>query len=315
MSFWDGKRVLVTGGAGFLGKHLVENLIAAGVSSDALVIPRSRETDLRTWEGCVGAVKGVDVVIHLAVTGGGIDFNRRHPAETFYDNAVMGIQLMEAARREGAGKFVMAGTICSYPKHTPVPFKETDLWNGYPEETNAPYGLAKKMLLVQGQAYRAQYGFNSIHLLLVNMYGPGDDFDLRDSHVVPALIRKFVEAKESGADEVEVWGTGKASREFLYVADAAEGIRLAAERYDGSEPVNLGAGMEISIKELAETIAEVVGFEGRLSWDTSKPDGQPRRLLDVSRAKDEFGFEAGTKLKDGLTKTVEYFVANRDSIS
>jgi GDP-L-fucose synthase len=315
MSFWDGKRVLVTGGAGFLGKHLVENLIAAGVSSDALVIPRSRETDLRTWEGCVGAVKGVDVVIHLAVTGGGIDFNRRHPAETFYDNAVMGIQLMEAARREGAGKFVMAGTICSYPKHTPVPFKETDLWNGYPEETNAPYGLAKKMLLVQGQAYRAQYGFNSIHLLLVNMYGPGDDFDLRDSHVVPALIRKFVEAKESGADEVEVWGTGKASREFLYVADAAEGIRLAAERYDGSEPVNLGAGMEISIKELAETIAEVVGFEGRLSWDTSKPDGQPRRLLDVSRAKDEFGFEAGTKLKDGLTRTVEYFVANRDSIS
>jgi GDP-L-fucose synthase len=315
MSFWDGKRVLVTGGAGFLGKHLVENLIAAGVSSDALVIPRSRETDLRTWEGCVGAVKGVDVVIHLAVTGGGIDFNRRHPAETFYDNAVMGIQLMEAARREGADKFVMAGTICSYPKHTPVPFKETDLWNGYPEETNAPYGLAKKMLLVQGQAYRAQYGFNSIHLLLVNMYGPGDDFDLRDSHVVPALIRKFVEAKESGADEVEVWGTGKASREFLYVADAAEGIRLAAERYDGSEPVNLGAGMEISIKELAETIAEVVGFEGRLRWDTSKPDGQPRRLLDVSRAKDEFGFEAGTKLKDGLTKTVEYFVANRDSIS
>lgn len=315
MSFWDGKRVLVTGGAGFLGKHLVENLIAAGVSSDALVIPRSRETDLRTWEGCVGVVKGVDVVIHLAVTGGGIDFNRRHPAETFYDNAVMGIQLMEAARREGAGKFVMAGTICSYPKHTPVPFKETDLWNGYPEETNAPYGLAKKMLLVQGQAYRAQYGFNSIHLLLVNMYGPGDDFDLRDSHVVPALIRKFVEAKESGADEVEVWGTGKASREFLYVADAAEGIRLAAERYDGSEPVNLGAGMEISIKELAETIAEVVGFEGRLSWDTSKPDGQPRRLLDVSRAKDEFGFEAGTKLKDGLTRTVEYFVANRDSIS
>ncbi|HUV60773.1 MAG TPA: GDP-L-fucose synthase [Thermoplasmata archaeon] len=314
MSFWDDKRVLVTGGAGFLGKHLVENLVSNGASTDALVIPRSKETDLRTWDGCVGAVEDVDIVIHLAVTGGGIDFNRRHPAETFYDNAAMGIQLMEAARREGVGKFVMAGTICSYPKHTPVPFKETDLWDGYPEETNAPYGLAKKMLLVQGQAYRAQYGFNAIHLLLVNMYGPGDDFDLHDSHVVPALIRKFVEAKESGAEEVEVWGTGKASREFLYVADAAEGIRLAAEKYDGPEPVNLGAGMEITVKDLAESIAEAVGFEGRLRWDATKPDGQPRRALDISRAKDEFGFEARTKLKDGLMKTVEYFVTNRASI-
>jgi len=314
MSFWDDKRVLVTGGAGFLGKHLVENLVSNGASNDALVIPRSKEIDLRTWDGCVGAVKDVDVVIHLAVTGGGIDFNRRHPADTFYDNAVMGIQLMEAARQEGVGKFVMAGTICSYPKHTPVPFMETNLWNGYPEETNAPYGLAKKMLLVQGQAYRAQHDFNAIHLLLVNMYGPGDDFDLHDSHVVPALIRKFVEAKESGAEEVEVWGTGKASREFLYVADAAEGIRLAAEKYDGPEPVNLGAGMEITVKDLAEAIAEAVGFEGRLRWDATKPDGQPRRMLDVSRAKDEFGFEAKTKLKDGLMKTVEYFVTNRASI-
>ncbi len=314
MSFWDGKRVLVTGGAGFLGKHLIGNLVSHGVKSDAIVVPSHEDADLRTWDACVDAVKNIDVVIHLAVTGGGIDFNRRHPAETFYDNAVMGIQLMEAARQNGVDKFVTAGTICSYPKHTPVPFTEADLWNGYPEETNAPYGLAKKMLLVQGQAYRAQYDFNSIHLLLVNMYGPGDNFDLHDSHVIPALIRKFVEAKEAGSDKVEVWGTGKASREFLYVADAAEGIRLASEKYDGPAPVNLGAGFEVTIRDLAEMIAEIVGFEGELAWDASKPDGQPRRMLDVSRAKDLFGFEAATNLKGGLAKTVEYFMANRDTI-
>ena len=313
MGFWDGKRVLITGGAGFLGKHLVDNLVAHGVNSDMIFVPRSDDADLRTWEGCVGAVKGADIVIHLAVTGGGIGFNRRHPGKTFYDNAVMGVHLMEAARQEGVDKFVMAGTICSYPKHTPVPFKEEDLWNGYPEETNAPYGLAKKMLLVQGQAYRAQYGMNSIHLLLVNMYGPGDNFDLEDSHVIPALIRKFVEAKERGADSVEVWGTGSASREFLYVADAAEAIRLATEKFDSSEPVNIGAGFEITVKDLAEMIAGIVGFEGDLKWDSTKPDGQPRRMLDVSRAKDTFGFESKTDLKDGLTKTVEYFLANRDS--
>ena len=313
MGFWDGRRVLITGGAGFLGKHLVDNLVAHGVNSDMILVPRSDDADLRTWGGCVNAVKGANIVIHLAVTGGGIGFNRRHPGETFYDNAVMGVQLMEAARQQGVDKFVMAGTICSYPKHTPVPFKEGNLWNGYPEETNAPYGLAKKMLLVQGQAYRAQYGMNSIHLLLVNMYGPGDNFDLEDSHVIPALIRKFVEAKERGADSVEVWGTGSASREFLYVADAAEAIRLATEKFESSEPVNIGAGFEITVKDLAEMIAGIVGFEGDLKWDSTKPDGQPRRMLDVSRAKDAFGFESKTDLKDGLTKTVEYFLANRDS--
>ena len=314
MGFWDGKRVLVTGGAGFLGKHLVANLVDNGVDSDMLIVPRSVDTDLRTWEGCVRVMKDMDVVIHLAVTGGGIGFNRRHPAETFYDNAIMGIHLMEAARQEGVDKFVMAGTICSYPKDTPVPFKEEDMWNGYPEETNAPYGLAKKMLLVQGQAYRAQYGMNSIHLLLVNMYGPGDSFDLEDSHVIPALIRKFVEAKDSGADSVEVWGTGSASREFLYAADAAEAIRLATEKYESPDPVNVGAGFEITIKDLAEMIADIVGFDGVLKWDATKPDGQPRRMLDVSRAKNAFGFEAMTSLRDGLTKTVEYFTSNRDSI-
>ncbi len=313
MSFWGDKSVLITGGAGFLGEHLVGNLASHGVNSDAIMIPKREDADLRTWDACVEAVKDIDVVIHLAVTGGGIDFNRRHPAETFYDNAAMGIQLMEAARQNEVDKFVTAGTICSYPKHTPVPFKESDLWNGYPEETNAPYGLAKKMLLVQGQAYRTQYDFNSIHLLLVNMYGPGDDFDLHDSHVIPALIRKFVEAKEAGSDKVEVWGTGKASREFLYVADAAEGIRLATEKYDGPAPVNIGAGFEVTIKDLAEMIAEIVGFEGELAWNASKPDGQPRRMLDVSLAKDVFGFEAATNLKSGLTKTVEHFLANRET--
>lgn len=307
MTFWKDKRVLVTGGAGFLGRFVVKELLSHGLVESSLVVPRRSETDLRKWEDCVRVVNDIDIVIHLAVTGGGIGFNRTHPGETFYDNAAMGIQMMEAARLGGVGKFVTAGTVCSYPKHTPVPFTEDELWNGYPEETNAPYGIAKKMLLVQGKAYRAQYGFDSIHLLLVNMYGPGDNFDLESSHVIPALIRKFVEAKERGDDEVVAWGTGSASREFLYVEDAAEGIRLAAERYDDPEPVNIGAGFEISIKDLTALVADIVGYEGTVVWDNSKPDGQPRRMLDVSRAEERFGFKARTDLRDGLRKTVDAY--------
>jgi len=241
-----------------------------------------------------------DIVIHLAARVGGIGANRENPGKFFYDNLMMGTQMIEVGRRTGLDKFVAIGTICAYPKFTPVPFKEEDLWAGYPEETNAPYGLAKKMLLVQSQAYRAQYGFNSIYLLPVNLYGPGDNFDAESSHVIPALIRKCIEAKESGAGSITVWGTGEPTREFLYVEDAAEGILLAAEKYDKSEPVNLGAGFEISIKELAELIAEKTGFDGELVWDATRPDGQPRRLLDTSRAESEFGFKAGTMLRDGL---------------
>jgi len=251
MSFWSDRRVLVTGGAGFLGSFLVDRLVSAGASRENILVPRSRDTDLRIWENCLEVVDGQDMVIHLAASVGGIGFNMDNPATLFYDNAIMGIQLMEATRRKKVGKFVQLGTICAYPKYTPVPFREEDLWNGYPEETNAPYGLAKKMLLVQAQAYRQQYGFNAIYLLPVNLYGPRDNFDPRSSHVIPALIKKFVDAKESGADHVTLWGTGYATREFLYVEDAARGIMLAAERYDGAEPVNLGAGFEISILELA----------------------------------------------------------------
>ncbi|MBI0583775.1 MAG: GDP-L-fucose synthase [Methanomassiliicoccus sp.] len=310
MSFWSGKRVLVTGGAGFLGSFLVEELIRAGASRSDITVPRSRETDLRTWENCVRSVRDKDLVIHLAASVGGIGFNQENPATLFYDNAIMGIQLMEAARRGGVAKFVQLGTICAYPKHTPVPFREEDLWNGYPEETNAPYGLAKKMLLVQAQAYRQQYGFNAIYLLPVNLYGPRDNFDPRSSHVIPALIKKFVEARESGAAEVTLWGTGRATREFLYVEDAARGIMLAAERYDGPEPVNLGAGFEISIMDLALLIRDLTGFEGEILWDTSKPDGQPRRMLDTSRARD-FGFVAGTEFREGLRKTIDWYMENR----
>ena len=315
MSFWDDKRVLVTGGAGFLGRFVTDELLRSGASKGDIIVPRKGSSDLRLFDNCVRAVEGADIVIHLAVTGGGIGFNRDHPAETFYDNAVMGLQMMEAARREGVSKFVTAGTICSYPKFASIPFKEGDLWNGYPEETNAPYGLAKKMLLVPGQAYRTQYGFNSIHLLLVNLFGPGDSFDLEKSHVIPALIRKFVEAKENRNDEVVVWGTGKASREFLYVADAAEGIRLAAERYESSEPVNLGAGFEITVERLVTLVSSIVGFEGEVVWDRSKPDGQPRRMLDVSRAENEFGFRAKTGFEEGLRNTVEWYIANRKKTS
>ena len=302
------KRILVTGGAGFLGSFIVEKLIKErGVRPENIRIPRSKDRDLRKGENCVEAVKGIDVVIHLAAKVGGIGYNMKYPATLFYDNAIMGIQLMEAARQAGVKKFVAVGTICAYPKFTPVPFKEEDLWNGYPEETNAPYGLAKKMLLVQAQAYRQQYGFNAIYLLPVNLYGPRDNFDPEQSHVIPALIKKMLEAKEEGKKEVIVWGTGKATREFLYVEDAAEGIILATERHNKPDPINLGSGFEISIKDLVEMIAELTGFKGRIIWDTSKPDGQPRRCLDVSKARKEFEFEAKVELREGLKRTIEWY--------
>jgi GDP-L-fucose synthase len=307
MTFWDGKEILVTGGAGFLGSFLVEELKAKGVNEEDIRIPRSKTEDLRFWKNCIGVVKGIDIVIHLAGKVGGIGFNRAYPAILFYDNVIMGIQLMEAARQEGVAKFVVIGTVCAYPKFTPVPFKEEDLWNGYPEETNAPYGLAKKMLLVQSQAYRQQYGFNSIFLLPVNLYGPRDNFDLESSHVIPALIRKFAEAVKNRNREVVVWGTGRASREFLYVEDAAEGIILATEKYNKPEPINIGAGFEIRIKDLVELIAELTRFSGEIKWDTTKPDGQPRRCLDVGKAEKEFGFKAKTDFREGLKKTIEWY--------
>ena len=302
-----GQRYLVTGGSGFLGRRLVAELHESGASE--VFVPRSAEYDLRTTDGIERVLTdgSPDVVVHLAAVVGGIGANRAHPGRFFYENAIMGIELMERARQAGVAKFVAVGTVCSYPKFTPVPFSEGDLWNGYPEETNAPYGLAKKMLLVQAQAYREEYGFDAIYLVPVNLYGPGDNFDLATSHVIPALIRKFVEAREAGAPEVECWGTGTPTREFLYVDDAARGIMLATERYDGAEPVNLGSGQEISIRDLATKIAELVGYEGRLVWDSSKPDGQPRRRLDVSRAEREFGFRAEIGLDEGLRRTVDWY--------
>lgn len=310
MSFWSDKDILVTGGAGFLGSSLVRRILGEGAQTSQIRIPRSSELDLRQWENCVKAVRDVDMVIHLAARVGGIGFNRKYPGKLFYDNAVMGIQLMEAARQQAVEKFVVVGTVCAYPKFTPVPFKEGDIWNGYPEETNAPYGLAKKMMLVQSQAYRQEYGFNSIYLLPVNLYGPGDNFDPDSSHVIPALIKKFVEAVRAGSKSVDVWGTGKASREFVYVDDAARGIALAAERYDKPEPVNIGSGIEIRIKDLVEIIAGLTDFEGTINWDTSKPDGQQRRCLDVSRARIEFGFEAEMDFEEGLRRTVDWYKTN-----
>lgn len=305
------KNILVTGGAGFLGSFVVEKLIARGVPKKNIAIPRSKDFDLRKPEDCNKAVNGKNVVIHLAANVGGIGYNRERPGELFYDNAIMGVQLMEASRLCGVEKYVSIGTVCSYPKFTQVPFSEESLWTGYPEETNAPYGLAKLMQLVQAQAYRAQYGFNAIHLLPVNMYGPRDKFDLNRGHVIPALIRKVESAMQNGND-VEVWGTGSATREFLYVEDAAEGIALATEKYDKPEPINIGSGMEISIKDLAELIAKLMGYEGKIRWDASKPDGQPRRQLDVSRAEKEFGFEAKVDFQEGLKRTINWYLNNQN---
>jgi GDP-L-fucose synthase len=306
-----GRRILVTGGAGFLGRRVCERLRASGATE--IFVSRSAEYDLRTRDGVdrVLADSKPEIVIHLAAVVGGIGANRENPGRFFYENAIMGIQLMEQARLAGVAKMVTLGTVCSYPKFTPVPFREDDLWNGYPEETNAPYGLAKKMLLVQGQAYREQYGFDAIYLMPVNLYGPGDNFDPGSSHVIPALIKKCVDAREAGADHIEVWGTGSGSREFLYVDDAAEGIVLATELYEGGDPVNLGVGREITIRELVELIVKLTGFTGEIRWDRTKPDGQPRRALDTTRARERFGFEAQTSFEEGLRRTIEWYEANR----
>jgi len=310
MSGLTGKRITVTGGAGFLGKYVIQKLKQRGCQS--IFVPRSRDYNLVDRESVQRLYHDAesDIVIHLAAVVGGIGANRENPGKFFYDNLMMGLQMVEEGRLAGIEKFVAIGTVCAYPKFTPTPFKEDDLWNGYPEETNAPYGLAKKMLLVQSQAYRQQYDFNSIFLMPANLYGPGDNFDPRSSHVIPALIKKVFDAKERGERRIVVWGTGSATREFLYVEDAAEGIVLATEKYDKSDPVNLGAGFEVTIRELIELICELTGFDGELEWDTSKPDGQPRRMLDTSKAKGEFGFEAKTAFRDGLKKTIDWYKGN-----
>ena len=319
-TFWQDKRVIVTGGAGFLGTFVIEKLKERGVTD--IFIPRTRTYNLvdpnEIRRLYADTLKDVDpknvVVMHLAANVGGIGANREHPAEFFYDNLMMGVELMHQAYKNGIGKFVALGTVCAYPKFTTVPFKEDDLWNGYPEETNAPYGLAKKMMLVQAQSYRQQYGFNAIFLLPVNLYGPRDNFDLQSSHVIPALIRKSVEACERGEKELPIWGDGSPTREFLYVEDAADGIIAAAEKYNGDQPVNLGSGYEISIKDLAEMIVQMTGFEGKLVWQTDKPNGQPRRGLDVSRARDYFGWSAQVPFEEGMRRTIEWFKKNRDKI-
>jgi GDP-L-fucose synthase len=307
MTFWAGRRVLVTGGGGFLGGALVRVLRERGATD--VFAPRSSEFDLRERDAIRGCLETArpDLVLHAAGVVGGIGANRLHPGRFFYDNAIMGVQLIEEARRAGVKKLVCLGTICAYPKHAPVPFREEDLWNGYPEETNAPYGLAKKMLLVQLQAYRAEYGFDGIYLLPVNLYGPRDNFDLETGHVIPAMIRKFLEAKASGAGEVVLWGDGSPTREFLYVEDAAAGIAAAAEKYDGADPVNLGSSEEISIRDLAALVASETGYSGAIRWDTSRPNGQPRRKLDVSKAEKLFGWRATTPLREGLRKTIDWY--------
>ena len=308
---WTEKRICVTGGAGFLGTYLIKHLRKRGAEN--IFVPKIEDYDLVQQDAIQQMLtdSNPEVIIHLAAHVGGIGANREHPAEFFYDNLMMGVQLLHQAYEFGAEKFVAIGTVCAYPKFTPVPFSENDLWKGYPEETNAPYGLAKKMLLVQSQAYRDQYGYNSIFLLPVNLSGPGDNFNPRTSHVIPALIRKCIEAKEQGQDHIIVWGDGSPTREFIYVKDAARGIALAAERYNQSLPVNIGSGFEISIKDLVEKIARMTGFDGRLVWDTSKPNGQPRRALDTSRARDMFGFEAHTDFEEGLQETIDWYCQNR----
>ena len=309
---WAEKRICVTGGAGFLGTHLIEYLRQRG--AEKIFVPKIEEYNLVHQDAIKQMLvdSNPEVIIHLAAHVGGIGANREHPAEFFYDNLMMGVQMLHEAYKFGVEKFVAIGTVCAYPKFTPVPFKEDDLWKGYPEETNAPYGLAKKMLLVQSQSYRDQYGYNSIFLLPVNLYGPGDNFNPRNSHVIPALIRKCVEAKEQGKTQIIVWGDGSPTREFVYVKDAARGIALAAERYNQSLPVNIGSGFEISIKDLVEKIARMTGFDGKLVWDTSKPNGQPRRALDISRARDLFGFEAYTDFDEGLQESIDWYLMNRN---
>ena len=307
MNFWEGKRILVTGGSGFLGSHLVEKLRTKFPAE--IFVPRRRDYDLVNWSDIVRVYQDSrpDIVIHLAAEVGGIGANRANPGRFFYSNLMMGVQLMECGRQMGISKFVAIGTICAYPKHTPVPFKEEDLWNGYPEETNAPYGLAKKMLLVQSQAYRTQYGLNAIYLLPVNLYGVRDNFDLETSHVIPAIIRKCCEAIRNGDSEITIWGTGTATREFLFADDAAEGILRATECYDGPEPVNLGTGEEVSIADLVNRIVKLTGFKGNVIWDKTKPDGQPSRRLDVQRAEKYFGFKAKVSLEEGLRRTVDWY--------
>lgn len=310
--FFKDKRIVVTGGAGFLGRYVTDGLEREGCEN--ILVPRSRDYDLVKCDDVERMYEDMkpDIVIHLAAVVGGIGANRRHPGKFFYENLMMGVQLIEQGRVRGIEKLVVVGTVCAYPKHTAVPFKESDIWSGYPEETNAPYGLAKKTLLVQSQAYRAEYGFNSVFLLPVNLYGPGDNFDPETSHVIPAIIKKCVDAVESGDNyEIECWGTGNVSREFIYAADAAEGILLATEKYDGADPVNIGSGSEIRINRLAEKIAKLAGFDGAVRWNSSLPDGQPRRCLDVSRAKEMFGFEAKTALDDGLKATIDWYRAHR----
>ena len=304
------KRILVTGGAGFLGKQVVDRLCKAGADLDKITIPRSRELDLCKLENCQKAVKDQDVVVHLAAHVGGIGLNREKPAELFYDNLMMGAQLIHAAYHAGVEKFVCVGTICAYPKFTPVPFKEDDLWEGYPEETNAPYGIAKKALLVQLESYRLQYGFNGIYLLPVNLYGPEDNFDPSSSHVIPALIRKVYEAQQRGDKELPVWGDGSPTREFLYSTDAARGIVMATQKYNEAAPVNLGTNHEVAIRDLVETICELMDFDGKIVWQTDKPNGQPRRCLDTQRAKEKFGFVAETEFRQGLKNTIDWYRQN-----
>jgi len=302
------KKILLTGGNGFLGSFVVQKLLELGVPKNNIFIPRSKDLDLRKWENCLKVVKNQDVVIHLAAKVGGIGYNREKPGEMFYDNIMMGIQLMEAARQIGVEKFVAIGTICAYPKFNPIPFVESSIWHGYPEETNAPYGLAKKMLLVQAQAYRKQYDFNAIYLLPVNLYGPGDNFNPETSHVIPAIIKKVADAKIKKQKYIDVWGTGTASREFLYADDCAEGIILATEKYDKPGPVNLGASREIKIVDLVSLICKLMKFKGEIRWDKSQPDGQPRRMVDATLAKEEFGFHAKTDFEEGLRRTIDWYL-------